>query len=476
MFKQAVVNQSDRTLNGMKALVTSGSASLDLFFKGGASRGQDITPTFAAALAEDVDLAMRIALWIRDVRGGAGERQIFRDILIYMERHNRSLAVALMNKAPYLGRWDDILVVKTPELWNHAVYMVKRALTLAPYDALCAKWMPRKGPIAVRLTKSLGLSPKAYRKLIVERTSVVETQMCAKEWSDINYSQVPSIAAARYRKAFYRNDTERFSQYVEALKNGDSSVKVNAGAIFPHEVIKDFLYKLQLQNTFSSTEREFIVSQWNALPNHIGDSSILPMVDVSGSMNEVIGSGKGTSLRCIDVAVGLGLYVADKNTGAFKDLVLTFSTQPELLHLKGDVVLKCDQLRNAHWSMSTNLHAAFDKVLQVAKEHSVPQAEMPEVLLILSDMQFDECISFDDRAYTMIKRKYEEAGYNAPKIVFWNIKAYSNVPVSFNETGVALISGFSPAILKAVLSGGTENFTAQSIMLQTVMDSRYDWQ
>jgi len=292
--------------------------------------------------------------------------------------------------------------------------------------------------------------------------------MCAGKWDDINHSHVPSLAASRYKKAFSRHGA-KFAEYVEKLKKGDADVKVNASAVYPYDVLKgvaSFHYSLN----FGQTELDHIVAQWEALPNYVGDASILPLVDVSGSMNTGVGGGKTTAM---DVAVSLGLYLADKNKGKFKDTFLTFSSKPELLHLKGNVVQKAQQMVKSSWDMSTDLHKALDKILSTAKAGNVPQAEMPQMLLILSDMQFNQCVTHDDTALGMIKRKYSEAGYEAPAIVFWNINAKDNVPVKHDKSGVALVSGFSPAIVKSVLSTDMDQFTPEGIMLKTVMVDRY---
>jgi hypothetical protein len=176
----------------------------------------------------------------------------------------------------------------------------------------------------------------------------------------------------------------------------------------------------------------------------------------------------------LDVAVSLGLYCADKNTGKFKDTFLTFSGSPELLHLKGNIVQKVQQMVSSNWAMNTDLVKAMNKILRVAKEGNVPQEEMPEMLLIMSDMQFDQCARFDDSAMKMIARKFEEAGYELPKIVFWNLNAKDNVPAKYDASGVALISGFSPQIMAAVLGGDTEKFTPEAIMMKALMVPRYD--
>jgi len=311
------------------------------------------------------------------------------------------------------------------------------------------------------------MSPKFYRKSLVALTKVVETQMCAKDWDNINFSHVPSVAASRYKKAFNRNTT-KFAEYVASLVKGDPTVKVNASAIFPYDVLKGVSYA-----NFSKTETDHIVAQWEALPNYVGDANILPLVDVSGSMG--CPAGKNTSVTCMDVAVSLGLYLAEKNQGKFKDTFLTFSDKPELMTLKGNVVQKMQQMVTSSWGMSTNLHAAFSKILDVAVKNEVPQSEMPEMVLILSDMQFNQCVRHDDSAMEMIERKFKAAGYSVPQVVFWNLNASDNVPVKADKSGAALVSGFSPAITKALLAANMDEFTPEGIMLKTVMSDRYNF-
>lgn len=467
-FVSAVKNQESRTENGMKARASTSDSCVDLFYKVGASRGKNIIKDFSAAYVQDRDVALRIAAWVRDIRGGAGERQIFRDILKYLEKTDTEAAEALMKKVPELGRWDDIFVFETDTMKHKAYTMLGDALR--EKNGLAAKWTPRKGDIAVEIRNFFGMSPKFYRKSLVELTKVVETQMCAKDWDNINFSHVPSVASARYKKAFYRN-TPNYAEYVQKLVKGDSpEVKVNANAIFPYDVLKGRIFAGRA-TTMSKTELDFIQKQWEALPNYIGDANILPLVDVSGSMG--CSAGQKTNLSCLEVAVSLGLYLADKNTGKFKDTFLTFSNSPELLHLNGNINQKIDQMVKSKWGMNTNLHAALDKILNVAVKGNVAKEEMPKMLLILSDMQFDACVTHDDSAIEMIGRKYEASGYEMPKVVFWNLNAYDNAPVKFDETGTALVSGFSPAIVKPLLSGDMEEFTPQAVMLKTIMQDRY---
>lgn len=470
-FVNAVKNQETRTENGMKARENTNNAVVDLFYNIGASRGKDIVPKFTSAIVENPELAIRVALWSRDVRGGAGEREVFRQILGYLENTNPELVERILPKVPELGRWDDLLTFKSQFRWKAYEY-IKEAI--GSKNALCAKWMPRKGELAVELRNALGMTPKQYRKTLVNLTKVVETQMCAKDWNNINFSHVPSVASARYKKAFWRNAKDTYESYVASLVKGDNpKVKVNAGAVYPYDVLKGLS---ATPKSYNKTQLDLIVKQWEALPNYVGDASILPLVDVSGSMMCKAGgevSLSGTS--CLDVAVSLGLYLAEKNTGDFKDTFLTFSSNPELLHLKGNVLDKMNQMVKSDWGMSTDLHAAMDKILQTAVNGNVSRDEMPKILLILSDMQFNQCTRFDDSAYEMISRKFENAGYNMPNIVFWNLNAKDNVPIKYDTSGVSLVSGFSPSIVKAIISADTNDFTPEAIMMKTIMNTRYDF-
>jgi hypothetical protein len=474
-FVNAVVNQSARTENGMKARQSTANALTDLFFKIGAMRGQNVIPAWTAAKVQNPELATRVALWARDIRGGAGERKIFRDILVDLAASDPNRAVALGRKVPELGRWDDLLVLVGTPLETFAFETIREALEAG--NGLCAKWMPRQGPVAAKLRNYLGWTPKFYRKRLVELTKVVETQMCAKDWDNINFNHVPSVASTRYKKAFARH-TEKYKEWAQKLVSKDpevrESVKVNAGAVYPYDVLKGLIGAYNVN--YAKANLDHIVAQWEALPNYVGDANVLPLVDVSGSMTSLAGGWQSKSgTTCLDVSVSLGLYLADKNKGKFKDTFLTFSSKPELVHLKGDILDKCQQMSTSAWEMNTNLHAAIEKILQVAVEGNVPQEEMPSMLLILSDMQFDQCTRYDDSAMQMIARKYADAGYSMPNIVFWNLNAHDNVPAKFNENGVALVSGFSPAIVKGVLAADLDDFTPEAIMLKTIMSERYDY-
>jgi hypothetical protein len=471
-----------RTENGMRARATTSNANVDLFGSIGAMRGKDVIPTFAKAYSENKDYALRIAQWARDVRGGSGERQIYRDILLWLEVNDPAILVEsnLLENLPELGRFDDLFIFKTKQVQDRALDVFLIALT--GNNGLAAKWAPRKGPLAVDLRNRLGMSPKAYRKFIVRNTNVVETQMCAKNWNEINFSHVPSVAMSRYLTAFHRNASEAMEAYKAALVRNDGTAKVNASAVYPYDVTR------MLGVTYSPygggvrinpQDQTVANAMWETLPDYMNSKNVLPMIDVSGSMTSPAGghSSKST-VTCMDVSVSLGLYCADKSKGAFKDIMLTFSGGSEMYKLKGSNLaekLGYIHTKGKDWGSNTNLHAAFDQVLAHALRNAVPASEMPAMLLIISDMQFDHCVRHDDSAMQMARRKYEDAGYELPALVFWNLNDSGSKPVKFNDNGVALISGFSPAVLKSVLSADLDKFNPENIMLQTIGSARYNW-
>jgi len=341
-------------------------------------------------------------------------------------------------------------------------YILRQQVATA---GLASKWMPRKGPVANELRKYLNLTPKAYRQLIVNLTKVVEQQMCAREWSEINYNHVPSVAASRYMKAFTKRDAERYAEWKAGLKTGET--KVNASVLYPYDVIKSISYG----------DREVSLAQWEALPNYLGDDKILPMVDVSGSMSCSVGGQQGVGMTCMDVAISLGLYVADKQQGAFKDCWLTFTRDSHIDVLRGNLLDKMNQMRS-NVGYDTNIESAFRSILQVATQNNLPAEEMPRYLLILSDMEFNPAYIGRNpvSAFALAQQMFSAAGYELPKIVWWNLNARQgasgNSPVKFDQNGTAMVSGFSPNIMKSILAA--KNFTPRDIMLETVISKRYN--
>ena len=367
------------------------------------------------------------------------------------------------------GRWDDVLtLVGTQNCWDSALDLVKTALENE--DGLCAKWMPRKGAKANIIRRYLRVSPKSYRKLLVGLTNVVETKMCAKDWLSIEYSKLPSLASSRYQKAFMNNDEERYEEYKRALVDGKTTI--NAGAVYPYDITKSIKY---------GGEKDVAQAQWDSLPNYMEGISerVLPVVDVSGSMGN--SAGNNGNVTCMDVSTSLGLYISERNEGVFKNAFITFSSKPQLQLLEGSLANRLHELQRADWGMNTDLQATFKLILDQAVKNNVPVSEMPTKVLILSDMEFDSAISGDyDRvsewnptAQEMIKGMYEEAGYKMPGIVYWNIQSRQDkVPTSFDEMGTALVSGFSPSIMKSILS--CQDMTPYNMMMETIGSARYE--
>lgn len=471
-FVDALRQEDQLTENGMATNSTSLNACVDLFFNIGAMRGQDKTrliATFSKAFNEDPKRALKLLFWARDVRGGAGERQVFKDILIYLaENHDLALKNNLQYVSEY-GRWDDLLALVGTYLEKDALTLISIALT-GQGNQLCAKWMPRKGQVAEKLRHFMQMSPKQYRKTLVNMTNVVETKMCAKEWDTIEFGKLPSVASARYQKAFGKNAYESYSAYIASLVKGEA--KINAGAVYPYDITKS----LNHGNAAVANE------QWKALPNYLegANDMILPVVDVSGSMSSPAGGSK--TVTCMDVAISLGLYISERNEGPFKDAFITFSSTPQLQVLSGTLSDRYTQMANSDWGMSTNLEATFKLILDQATKHNLSQDEMPNKVLILSDMEFNAATGgggwrneggkWTPTAQQMIEKMYNDAGYKVPQIVYWNIQSRNGgIPVAFDTQGTALVSGFSPAIMTSLLGGDIES--PQQIMDKTILSERY---
>jgi len=470
-----------RTTNGMRARTTTSNAAVDLFGSIGAMRGKDVIPAFAAAYAENKDYALRIAQWARDIRGGQGERQIYRDILKWLEKNDRQILLDsnLLDNVTNLGRFDDLLIFTDAEVKRKAYGIIAKALDAG--NGLAAKWMPRKGPIAVELRNTFGLTPKQYRKILVELTNVVETQMCAKEWNEINFSHVPSVAMSRYLTAFHRNAPEAMEAYKAALTRNDGTAKVNASAVYPYDVTKilggardmssGYGYSYYGQGELDASKLPIAQAMWDALPDYMNDANVLAVCDNSGSMQAQV---PGSQTSMLDVACSLTMYTAQKSKGAFKNLSINFSERAAFCQHSGSLLDRMKQVCSMPWG-STNLHSVYDLILNHARANNVPQEDMPKLIVIFSDMQFNADYRSDGTASDVMRRKYEDAGYETPIVVYWNLNEKGNKPVKFNDQGMALVSGFSPATMKAILAADTSKFSPKGIMLATIGSDRYNW-
>lgn len=449
----AMRQHDSQTANGAVTHSTSLNAVVDMFFLAGASRKMDeqaMINVFVKAFDQDPILAIKCLFWSRDVRGGAGERRFFHVIMKHLIKSlpYPELVDQLMIHVPEYGYWKDVFTLEEPD--NNNLQWLTTQLEENPNKGLLAKWWPRKGKWFSSAHKYLKVTPKEFRKRLVELTKVVETQMCNREFGTIKYEQVPSQAFQKYKKAFARRDEARFTAFITKALKGE--VKLNSGTLFPYQLYQSY---------YLGENRSTIDAQWQNLPDYVGEGSFLPMCDVSGSM---------TGLP-MDMSVSLGVYLSERNKSIFKDAFLTFSEKPQLQVLKGTVSQRFSQLSRAHWEMNTNLTAAFELILNKAIENGLSQSDMPDTVLIISDMEYDPAW-MGKTNYETIQMMYENAGYAMPKIAFWNVKGREgNVPVNAKAPNVALISGASPSIVKNVLAG--KDFTPTGIMLETLNSDRY---
>lgn len=467
----AIRTKDTVTENGMKAHSTTLNDCVDLFSNIGAYRGKAVNvkiDAFAKAFAEDSLTALKILFWARDIRGGAGERETFKNIMLHLANNYSDSLRKNIHLIPFYGRWDDVLPLLDTSLKNDVLELIGNALN-SDDSGLVAKWMPRpnvnnkdKKRWSTMIRKSLNMTSGEFRKLLASLSNTVEQLLCAKDWSEIKYSHVPSKAMSVYMKTFNRHDNDRFSSYLTSLEKGE--VKINASALYPYDVIKN------LRNGDARGAN----LQWDALPNFMENSEerIIPVIDVSGSMFWPESKVSG-ELYAGHIAMSMGLYVSQRNVGPFKDAILSFNSRPTLTVVKGNLSERYNQLSRIDVGGSTNIEATFDLILSKAKEFNVPQSEMPTMVLIFSDMQFNSCVSNpSDTAQEMIRRKYAEAGYELPKIVYWQTNARtSNKPVQFNEQGTALVSGFSPSLLASLIGG--KEMTPFSMMMDVIGGERY---
>lgn len=463
------------TEKGMITNSTSLNACVDMFFMAGSARhwsDEKIQQLFQKALSEDPLSALKLMFWARDVRGGAGERRFFRVCLKYLEKYYKGYLIKNMHLIPEYGRWDDMIELLndgvTNEIDNIILSTIKEVLyTENTSKFLLSKWMDRKGWRANKIRKFLKLSPKDYRKLIVGLSNTVEQLMCKKEFDAIEYEHVPSLAMNKYRKAFYRNDQSRFSDYINDVQTGVS--KMCAGAIYPYQLYDAFM------KAKNEDDNKAIEAQWYSMPNYMDGSNerLLPMVDTSGSM----GWYGGLPGR---VAQSLAIYISERNEGIFRDAFITFSTDPQMMYLKGTVAEKIRSIGKAPWKGTTNFSAAFDMILSKAVENKLSENDMPTTLLVLSDMQFDpDKSNYRNTSLDMINDKYAKAGYKMPRVVYWNLRAEeNNVTASVLDENVGLISGFSPTALKSILIGKKveeeKPETPLEMMFRTIDSERYE--
>lgn len=479
------------TENGGVTRKTTESKVLDMFAVGGAYRTRsdaDIILLFKNAFEEDRNLAMKCLFYLRDIRGGQGERRFFRVAFRWLCNEYPKIATKnLINVSEY-GRWDDLIYVSegTP-VQTAAFNIIKHQLALdiqCQTPSLLAKWLPSQNASSAKtkqlgctLAKFLHMSSREYRKTLStlrERINVLERLMSAGEWDKIEFDKIPSKAGLIYRNAFARRDILA-KKYEEFAKNKET--KVNAEILYPHDIAHKAFRSGHL--SLDNPERLMLQKYWDGLKDFYNgrQENGLAIVDVSGSM-------EGTPM---EAAVSMGAYIADKAHGPFANHFITFSSAPELIEFEGvDIVDKMNRCIRADWGMNTNLKAVFNMLLKTAISQQISSQDMPERLYIFSDMEFDNCITFDNYhsnwcdEYTLesveeinsdlekIKKQWKVYGYKLPQVVFWNLNARQNRIPAIGE-GFSYVSGFSPSMIECIL-GGKDGY---DLMLEKLLSARY---
>ena len=485
------------TENGAVGYRTTGKALLDLNFAVASLRSaseEKIFGKFKDAFFEDELVAMKWLFFARDVRGGLGERRLFRTVLKNLALSRPEIVRKLIPLISHYGRWDDLLCLLDNEQFvkpvgdellkqiNVDISHAKQGLPIS----LLAKWMPSENassPDTKRYAKIIRkyflMSSKEYRKMLSslrDYLDIVETKMSAKQWSEINYEFVPSRANLIYNNAFLRNDENRRREYLEKLEKGEA--KINAGVLYPHDIVHKY-YSGQY-GRLSHSEDATLEQLWKALPDMVnGCGNTIVVADGSGSMGCRVGDSGVTAL---EVANALAIYFAERSAGQFKDKYITFSMKPQLVNLpRGSLLDKLTIAGRHNECANTDIEKVFDLILSTAVKNGMTQEEIPANVLIISDMEFDCCAMYggtghwgydgkyaDRNLFKNIEQRYRAAGYKLPRLVFWNVNSRTGtIPVRENDLGVALVSGFSVNICKMVMSGKTDPYECLLEMLNT---------
>lgn len=496
-MKGTLNSRKQLTENGAVGYSTSGHELLDLNFATSSLRHESeesIKDRFTSAYYENPLLAIKWLFKVGDVREGDGERRTFRVILDWMVDNKPEVLKAVLTLIPEYSRWDNLARLADTKMKSDVVNIVKEQLKddlIAMKEkgnaSLLAKWLPSCNAssketkrLAKIFVKELGLSEKKYRKMLSalrKYLKVVEVDMCKKEWSNINYEAVPSRANLIYNNAFLRNDEERRREYLGKLQKGEA--KINSSVLFPHDIVSRYMESGYYSKIIRSVDSA-IEAMWKALPDFVkGNGNTLVVGDGSGSMYSRIDSH--SNVMAVDVANALAIYFAEHMTGQFKDQYITFGSNPHLVDFSKCATLR-DKIQLACKNNdcgSTDIQKVFQLILRTAINNHMSQGEMPNNVLIISDMEFNSsyCCHFGSRSvntptlFDDIEREYNLHGYQLPRLVFWNVNSRTNtIPVQQNPAGVALVSGFSPTTCKMVLSNKTDPY---DVLLEALNSERY---
>lgn len=478
------------TENGAATHITTESDCLDLFATIGALRREsdsEIEARFIRAFTENRDIAMKLLFFARDIRGGLGERRVFKVILNWLAKNEPSTVRKNLTYVAEYGRYDDLLCLMDTPCEKDMLDVIKvqfeadnAALNNGGEVSLLAKWMPSVNAsspetvlCAKKIARHFGMNDANYRKALVSLRAhirIIENNLREKDYS-FDYSKQPSKAMYKYRKAFMRNDAERYNDFIGKVSSGE--VRLHADTLAPYELVEPYINDTYTASSrsfmrqISEQEKNLLNATWASLPDFGSEENAIAVIDTSGSM---YWDAKPIPAA---VALSLGLYFAEHNTGLYKNHFIEFSARPQLIEIKGDTF--ADRLRyvaSFNEVANTNLEAVFDLILNSAVENNVSASELPAKLIIISDMEFDRCVSnARSTNFKNAKAKFEAHGYNLPDIVFWNVASRNRQqPITKNERGVALVSGCTPRLFEMVASG---NMNPYAFMLEVVESERY---
>lgn len=470
MFKKAV-SYITTTRNGAFSYKKTTSNRVNLFYK--TCRGIDNKELYELldeSWSEDKLDTLKLIAYTRDIRGGKGEREIFRKMLEWLSKKDPEVLKNNLKQLLEFCRYDDIFVLFNTQLEEFCVDLlvdtIKKDNVSKDSVTLLAKWLPsennstdKKYKITKKICEKMKITPRIFRKKYLtplrKKIDIIETKLCQKLYSDIDFSKIPSYAMKKYKKLFEKSIQEEFTLYKSKLSKGET--KINSDILFPHEIVKQYMDNKEVDIIFEE--------QWKNISqktNKLKDCLVLS--DVSGSM-------EGTPMY---VSIALGILISSNTSENFRDLVLTFETNPRFHNIKADTLLKKIQiLSKAPWGGSTNFYRAMLKILEVSVQNNIKQEDMPKKLIVISDMQFDMADRSYYSNYQSLVNLYKTKGYDVPGVVFWNVNGCSkDSPVNDqNEQNVSLVSGFSKDILNCILEGN--DFSPYSTMRTAIDNPRY---
>lgn len=494
-FAQAIRNESTKTYteNGAKARNTSSNALVDLFGSIGSLRSRDaidVERIFSEAYKVDPLLATKIAFYARDIRGGLGERKVFRTIIKYLAQYHPEAIRPNIDLIGVYGRYDDLYeLIGTPveaDMWKAMKAQFEEDIKNLEADnavSLLGKWIKTPDAsskntraLGILTAKKLGYSVydfKRYLRALRKRIDIVERHLSAKEYAQIKYSEVPSRAMLIYRNLFMKNDTDRYNEFIAKALKGEA--KINSATLFPYDIVKAMI-EGQFYGSMRIKEDAALETQWRQLPNYVEENTnALVISDLSGSMT-------CSNYLPISSSIGLAIYFAERNKGAYHNIFIPFSTDAHIAEVRGETLaqkIKSVFAAGNNYCGSTNLEAAFNKVLEIAVAHKVAKEDMVKSLIVISDMEIDSATNDYSRRrgdewsfYDTMRCRYEEAGYDIPNIVFWNVNSRHDIfHADANREGVQLCSGQSAATFKQLV--GCVGYTPVEMMMKVIDSERY---